>query len=166
MSKQIIKYIVQLPVYLLVQIYILNEILFASYINPYLYLIILIIMPYKIPKWFLLFYAFIIGFLLDLFSGNLGMHSTACLILVLIKSPVSKITIPHNIIEENDELIMQKIGAKSFILFSSILVFIHHTILFILEHATLDFQIFIKILASTIITTMIISITQLFFFKK
>ena len=54
------------------------------------------------PKWFLLFYAFIIGFLLDLFSGNLGMHSTACLILVLIKSPISKITIPHNIIEEND----------------------------------------------------------------
>jgi len=155
-----------LPIYLIIQIYILNEILFASYINPYIYLIILIIMPYKIPKWFLLFYAFIIGFLIDLFSGTLGIHSSACLILVLLKSPISKITIPHNIIEETDELVMQKIGAKSFILFSFILVLIHHTILFILEHVALDFQILLKIIASTIITTIIISITQLFFFKS
>jgi hypothetical protein len=123
-------------------------------------------MPYKIPKWFLLFYAFIIGFLIDLFSGTLGIHSSACLILVLLKSPISKITIPHNIIEETDELVMQKIGAKSFILFSFILVLIHHTILFILEHVALDFQILMKIIASTIITTIIISITQLFFFKS
>ena len=155
-----------LPIYLIIQIYILNEILFASYINPYIYLIILIIMPYKIPKWFLLFYAFIIGFLIDLFSGTLGIHSSACLILVLFKSPISKITIPHNIIEETDELVMQKIGAKSFILFSFILVLIHHTILFILEHVALDFQILMKIIASTIITTIIISITQLFFFNS
>ena len=155
-----------LPIYLIIQIYILNEILFASYINPYIYLIVLIIMPYKIPKWFLLFYAFIIGFLIDLFSGTLGIHSSACLILVLLKSPISKITIPHNIIEETDELVMQKIGAKSFILFSFILVLIHHTILFILEHVALDFQILLKIIASTIITTIIISITQLFFFKS
>jgi|TARA_B110000914_G_scaffold112319_1_gene98326 hypothetical protein len=166
MNKKIIKYIFMLPIYLIIQIYILNEILFASYINPYIYLIILIIMPYKIPKWFLLFYAFIIGFLIDLFSGTLGIHSSACLILVLLKSPISKITIPHNIIEETDELVMQKIGAKSFILFSFILVLIHHTILFILEHVALDFQILMKIIASTIITTIIISITQLFFFKS
>ncbi|MBT7896832.1 MAG: rod shape-determining protein MreD [Flavobacteriales bacterium] len=166
MNKKIIKYIFMLPIYLIIQIYILNEILFASYINPYIYLIILIIMPYKIPKWFLLFYAFIIGFLIDLFSGTLGIHSSACLILVLLKSPISKITIPHNIIEETDELVMQKIGAKSFILFSFILVLIHHTILFILEHVALDFQILLKIIASTIITTIIISITQLFFFKS
>ena len=166
MNKKIIKYIFMLPIYLIIQIYILNEILFASYINPYIYLIILIIMPYKIPKWFLLFYAFIIGFLIDLFSGTLGIHSSACLILVLLKSQISKITIPHNIIEETDELVMQKIGAKSFILFSFILVLIHHTILFILEHVALDFQILLKIIASTIITTIIISITQLFFFKS
>jgi hypothetical protein len=166
MNKKIIKYIFMLPIYLIIQIYILNEILFASYINPYIYLIILIIMPYKIPKWFLLFYAFIIGFLIDLFSGTLGIHSSACLILVLLKSPISKITIPHNIIEETDELVMQKIGTKSFILFSFILVLIHHTILFILEHVALDFQILMKIIASTIITTIIISITQLFFFKS
>ena len=122
-------------------------------------------MPFKTPKWFLLFYAFTIGFLIDLFSGNLGMHSTACLLIALLKDPVSKITIPHNIIEENDELTIQKIGGKSFWLFSVILIFIHHLTLFILEHTSFDFLILLKVVLSTLITSIIISVTQLFFYK-
>ena len=164
MNKEI-KYILQLPLFLLVQVYILNEVLFASYINPFLYLILIIIMPFKTPKWYLLLYAFSFGLLIDVFSGNLGIHSTACLILAIIKNPISKITIPHNIIEENDELTVQKIGGKSFLLFSFILVFMHHLILFVLEHASFDFHILLKVLLSAIITTIIIAITQLFFYK-
>jgi len=160
-----IKYLLQLPFFLLIQIYILNEVLFASYINPFLYLIVLIIMPFKTPKWYLLIYAFTFGFLIDVFSGNLGMHSTACLILAILKETISKITVPHNIIEENDELTIQKIGSKSFILFTTILVFIHHLILFVLEHAGFNFQIIVKIILSTIFTCLIISISQLFFYK-
>ncbi len=164
MNKEI-KYILQLPLFLLVQIYILNEVLFASYINPFLYLILIIIMPFKTPKWYLLLYAFSFGLLIDVFSGNLGIHSTACLLIAIIKNPISKITIPHNIIEENHELTVQKIGGKSFLLFSFILVFMHHLILFFLEHASFDFHILLKVLLSTIITTIIIAITQLFFYK-
>ena len=160
-----IKYLLQLPFFLLIQIYILNEVLFASYINPFLYLIVLIIMPFKTPKWYLLIYAFTFGFLIDVFSGNLGMHSTACLILAILKETISKITVPHNIIEENDELTIQKIGSKSFILFTTILVFIHHLILFVLEHANFNFQIIVKIILSTIFTCLIITISQLFFYK-
>ena len=136
MSKEI-KYIILLPLFLFVQIYILNEVMFASYINPYLYLIILLVMPFKTQKWFLLIYAFILGLSVDIFSDTLGMHSTACLIIALLKPSITKITIPHNIIEENDELITQKIGIKSFVLLTSILVFIHHLILFVLEHASI-----------------------------
>ena len=160
-----IKYIILLPLFLFVQIYILNEVMFASYINPYLYLIILFVMPFKTQKWFLLIYAFILGLSVDIFSETLGMHSTACLIIALLKQSITKITIPHNIIEENDELISQKIGVKSFILFTSILVFIHHSILFVLEHASIDHRILLKIILSTIISSIIITICQFFFFR-
>ena len=164
MSKEI-KYIILLPLFLFVQIYILNEVMFASYINPYLYLIILFVMPFKTQKWFLLIYAFILGLSVDIFSETLGMHSSACLIIALLKPAITKITIPHNIIEENDELIVQKIGIKSFILFTSIVVFIHHSILFILEHASIDLRILLKIILSTIISSIIITICQFFFFR-
>ena len=164
MNKEV-KYIILLPFFLFVQIYILNEVMFASYINPYLYLIILFVMPFKTQKWFLLIYAFILGLSVDIFSETLGMHSSACLIIALLKPAITKITIPHNIIEENDELIVQKIGIKSFILFTSIVVFIHHSILFILEHASIDLRILLKIILSTIISSIIITICQFFFFR-
>jgi len=164
MNKEI-KYILQMPLFIFIQVYILNEVLFASYVNPFIYLILIIIMPFKTPKWYLLCYAFSFGLLIDVFSGNLGIHSTACLILAIIKNPISKITIPHNIIDENDELTVQKIGSKSFLLFCFILVFVHHLILFLLEHAAFDFLILFKALFSTVITTIIIAITQLFFYK-
>ena len=75
MTRDLIKYIIQIPVYTLIQILILNEILFLSYINPYLYIILIIVLPYKTPKWFLIIYAFFLGFSIDIFSGTLGMHS-------------------------------------------------------------------------------------------
>ena len=164
MNKEF-KYIILLPFFLFVQVYILNEVMLASYINPYLYLIILLVMPFKTQKWFLLIYAFILGLSVDIFSETLGMHSSACLIIALLKPAITKITIPHNIIEENDELIVQKIGIKSFILFTSIVVFIHHSILFILEHASIDLRILLKIILSTIISSIIITICQFFFFR-
>ena len=74
-------------------------------------------MPFKTPKWYLLLYAFSFGVLIDIFSGNLGIHSTACLILAIIKNPISKITIPHNIIEENHELTVQKLVENHFYYF-------------------------------------------------
>ena len=49
MSKEI-KYIILLPLFLFVQVYILNEVMFASYINPHLYMIILFVMPFKNSK--------------------------------------------------------------------------------------------------------------------
>ena len=160
------KYIIQIPVYTLIQILILNEILFLSYINPYLYIILIIVLPYKTPKWFLIIYAFFLGFSIDIFSGTLGMHSFASVLIAFCKNSIAKITIPHNIVEQGDELIMQKIGVKSFLTYTFLITLIHLSTLFFLEHLNLEFKMLFKILLSVITTTILISITQLFFFKK
>ena len=166
MTRDLIKYIIQIPVYTLIQILILNEILFLSYINPYLYIILIIVLPYKTPKWFLIIYAFFLGFSIDIFSGTLGMHSFASVLIAFCKNSIAKITIPHNIVEQGDELIMQKIGVKSFLTYTFLITLIHLSTLFFLEHLNLEFKMFFKILLSVITTTILISITQLFFFKK
>ena len=166
MTRDLIKYIIQIPVYTLIQILILNEILFLSYINPYLYIIQIIVLPYKTPKWFLIIYAFFLGFSIDIFSGTLGMHSFASVLIAFCKNSIAKITIPHNIVEQGDELIMQKIGVKSFLTYTFLITLIHLSTLFFLEHLNLEFKMLFKILLSVITTTILISITQLFFFKK
>ena len=162
MNKQLMTYIGLLPIFVLIQVLILNEILFFSYINPYLYLSLIISYPLKGSKWFLLIYAFILGFLIDLFSGTLGFHSTATILVAFIRESISKITIPHNIIGDNEKITLNKIGSKSFITFSLLIIFIHHICLFLLEHINVNINILAKILASSCITLILVLILEIF----
>ena len=162
MSKSYTKYLLLLPLFVLLQVFVLNEILFFRYINPYLYLALIISLPLKTSKWFLLCYAFSIGFLIDLFSYSLGFHSTAVVFIAFIKSMISKITIPYSILDETDEITLKKIGTKSFVVFSLILILIHNGILFGLEHFDLNLQILLKIISSSFVTLTIILILEIF----
>ena len=162
MNKYYKKYILLLLVFVLLQVLVLNSILFFTYINPYLYLILIISLPSKTPKWFLLTYAFTLGFLIDLFAGTLGFHSTATVFTAFIKPSISKIIIPHNILGDSDEITLNKIGVKSFITLSLIIILIHNNLLFILEHLNINLQILAKIIASSLITLMLILILELF----
>jgi rod shape-determining protein MreD len=162
MNNYFIKYLGLLPLYLLLQVLVLNEVLFSSYINPFLYVLLIITLPLKTPKWFLLSYAFLLGFSIDLFSGSLGFHSTATVLIAFVKPLISKITIPHNILGETDEITLKKVGNKSFITFSLFLVLIHNSCLFITEHLNFNLNLCGKIVASSVVTLIIILITQLF----
>ena len=162
MNKYFIKYLGLLPLYVLIQVVVLNEVLFSAYINPFLYIMLIINLPLKIPKWFLLIYAFLLGLSIDLFSGSLGFHSTATILIAFIKPLISKITIPYNILGETDEITLKKVGNKAFITFSLFLILIHNSCLFITEHLNLTLPIFGKIMASSLVTLIIVLITQLF----
>ena len=162
MNKQLIGYIGLAPIFILIQVLILNEILFFSYINPYIYISLIISFPLKGSKWFLLIYAFLLGFLIDLFSGTLGYHSTATVLIAYIKAYISKITIPHNIIGDNEKISLNKIGSKSFITLSSLIIFIHHACLFFIEHININVNILGKVLFSSFITLTLILILEIF----
>ena len=145
MNKYFIKYLGLIPLFVLLQVLVLNEILFFAYINPYLYLTLIISIPLKTPNWLLLFYAFLIGFLIDLFSGSLGFHSTATVFIAFIKIGLAKITIPYNILEDMDEITLNKIGSKSYIVFSFLMILIHNSLLFSLEYLYFNLQILGKL---------------------
>ena len=166
MNKYFAKYLFLLPVYVLLQALVLKQVLFSAYINPFLYVILIISLPLKTPKWFLLFYAFLLGFFIDLFSGSLGFHSTATILIAFFKPFISKITIPHNILGDTDEITLKKIGNKAFITFSLFLILIHNSCLFIIEHLSFNLAIAGKILASSIVTLIIVLIAQLLHQKK
>ena len=167
MIKQIYKYLWLSPIFILIQIYILNQVMFNGYINPYFYVMLIICLPQVTPKWFLLLFSFSLGLFIDLFEGTVGFHSTAIVIMAFIKPTVEKIVIPKNTISGEQDLFLQKLGFKMFAVYSLLLVLIHHTILFLLSHFNLASfgNIFGKIILSSIITFTIILICQFFFFK-
>lgn len=162
MNKYYTKYLFLFPLFVLLQTLVLNKILFFTYINPYLYLTLIISLPLKTHKWFLLLYAFLLAFFVDLFGGSLGVHSTATVFIAFVKNTISKITIPHNILEDTDEITLNKIGSKSFITFSFLIVILHSIILFGIEHLHINLQISVKILATSLVTLILILILEIF----
>ena len=162
MNNNLITYITQTFLFVIIQVLVLNEILFFTFINPFLYIILIITLPLSTPKWSLLLYAFFVGFIIDLFSDSIGFHSTALVFMAFMKPFISKLTIPHNILSETDKITLDKVGPKSFITFTSILTTIHHVLLFTITHLDLNFNIILKSISSVIVTLILIIITQLF----
>ena len=160
MTKLLYKYIALSPVFIAIQIFILNDIFFANFTNPFLYIILIITLPKKTPKWFLLVFAFQLGLFIDLFSNSLGYHSTACVLIAFLRPIIIEFIIANNIINEFDQIKMQKLGFKSFIIYSFILILIHHTTLFFLEYCDVKilFSIILKIVISSLISLLLICI--------
>jgi len=166
MNNLYIKYLLLLPLYVMIQVLILNEILFSTYINPFLYLILIISLPLEINKLFILSYAFLLGLSVDLLSSSLGFHSTATVLIAFLKPFIAKFTIPHNILSDNDEINTMKIGVKSYIIFAICLIIIHNICLFFTEYLEFNSYIFMKILLSSIVTFVLIYIAQILIYVK
>ena len=162
-DNYIFKYILLLPIFVFIQILVLNEVFLSLYIIPFLYVGLIINLPIKEPKWFSLLYAFIIGLLIDIFSSTIGFHSTACTLIAFIKPFICKITISQKIITETEEITLKKIGSRAFLMLSLILILIHHSCLFFIEHLSFNLNVLLKIIASSLATYVVILIGQLFF---
>jgi rod shape-determining protein MreD len=165
--KDIYTYIWVAPLFILLQVLFLNNIYFLSYINPLVYVILIITLPQNTEKWFLLIYAFILGFSLDILEGNLGLNSSALVFLSFIKPYINKVLIPKNLIDEKEKLNLKILGIKTFSVYALSLIFIHNSFIFLLEHfSTINlFYLILKIILSSVVTYIIILIFQLFTFK-
>ena len=64
-------------VLILLQILLFNNIQFSGYVNPYIYLMIILLLPAGIQSWLLLLIAFATGIIIDFTSGTPGVHASA-----------------------------------------------------------------------------------------
>lgn len=146
----------------LVQVLVLNNIQFSGFVNPYIYILIVILLPSDIPQWLLLVVSFITGLLIDLFSGSPGMHASASLLAGFSRSFVLRIIAPRDGYEAGSSLSMSLYGFRWFFLYSATIVLIHHTALFFLEVFRFsDFlRTILRILLSSIFTVGFILIIE------
>ena len=164
--KHIYSYLWLAPLFILLQVLFLNNIQFRDWINPLVYLILIITLPQDTEKWFLIVYAFFLGILLDLFEGNIGLNSSSLVFIAFFKPYLNKVLIPKNLIDEKDKLGLKNLGIQTFSIYALTLIFIHNSFLFLLEHfSSLSILLLLEIILSTIVTFIIILIFQLFTFK-
>ena len=70
----------------LLQVFVLNKVLFYQYIILSPILIILLLYKYQKNSKENLFFSFLIGFLIDIFNDSLGVYALTCLIIVYFRN--------------------------------------------------------------------------------
>ena len=138
-------------VLVLVQVLILNNIHFLRVATPFLYLYFILKMPVGSSRTNVVFFSFLIGLTIDVFSNTPGMHAFACTLAGFIR---------HSLIQ----LLMGTFGYGGFFRYTLLFVVIHHVALFLIESLTLFDPLFlaIRIAASVVTTTLLICTIEAF----
>lgn len=164
MINNIIKYGLYAVILVLVQLLACNNIQFSGYINPYVYLLFILILPVDTPSWLLLLVTFLMGLIIDVFSGTFGLHAFATTFIAFIRPTVLGLIAPHDGYQSSQSgLSIGSYGFKWFLIYSSILVFVHHFVLFFLEvfRMTNFFNTFLRVLLSSIFSVLFILLFEL-----
>jgi len=168
MIKSLFKYPLQFIFFVLVQVLVLNNIQFSSFVNPFLYILFLLWLPLEIPNFLLMLLAFLLGLSIDFFSGTLGMHASASVFLAFCRPFILKTIAPRDGYESNQIPSMNHMGFRWFLSYAALLTFLHHFFLFFVE--VFRFSDFFYTLgrasASTIFSLILIVITQFFFYNS
>jgi rod shape-determining protein MreD len=152
----------------LIQLLILNNIQFSGYVNPFFYLIFILLLPFETPPWLVLILGFISGLTMDFFEGTLGIHASAGLVAGLIRPFVLQVIAPRDGYEQGTLPRLSYYGFGWFLQYTLILVFVHHFWLFYMEvfRFTDFFNTLLRVLLSTVFSVFFIVISQFLIFRK
>jgi len=131
MNKDSLVYIARFIGLVLIQVLVLNHINFLGYLNPYLYLIFILLAPITIHRSTFLFVSFLLGLCIDIFGDSGGVHAAASVVIAYARPLVLRST--FGLSYEFQTMKLSKVGFIERLTYVTLMVLIHHTILFSLE---------------------------------
>jgi len=143
---------------IILQLLIFSNIEFSGYVNPYIYVMFILILPFSIPSWFLLILSFFTGLVVDLFSGTLGVHAFATVMAGFVRPWILTLNITSEITDPDMSPSLFRNGFRWFLFYTVTVVFVHHLTLFFVEVFTFSnfFHTLLRVLLSTAVTTFFI----------
>src|SRR5210317_2097644 len=85
-TKNVLRFIVLI----LLQALVLDKVNFLGYINPYLYILFIILYPINNNRLFFILISFLLGLTLDMFLDSGGVHAAACVTIAFIRPGILK----------------------------------------------------------------------------
>jgi rod shape-determining protein MreD len=151
---------------ILLQVLLFNNIQFSGYVNPYVYIMFILLLPIELPSWLLLLLSFATGLIIDFFSGSPGMHTSATVLAGFVRPYVLRIVSPRDGYEPGSDPSMLIYGFRWFFLYTLLIVLVHHTALFYLEVFRLAdfFRTFLRVLLSSFFSITFILLIE--FYRK
>lgn len=156
--NSILRYTGSLLILIVLQLLIFNNIEFSGYVNPYIYVMFILIVPVAIPSWILLILAFLTGLVIDLFSGTIGVHAFATVMAGYVRPWVLSLNITAEASEPETSPSSYRNGLRWFLIYVVTVVLIHHLALFFVEIFSFRnfFLTLLRVFLSTAATTFFI----------
>jgi len=164
MSSAVFINIARFILLLLLQVAVFNKMDFLGYINPFPYILFILLYPVNGNKYGLLLSSFLLGIIMDMFCNSGGVHATAAITLAALRPTFFKFSFGVSYEYQTIKLI-GKITPERFS-FIAISVLSHHFVLFLLEAFRLSFfiQVILRTLFSTLFT-ILLCILLIYLFK-
>lgn len=166
MNKYILKYSFLFVVLILVQILIFNHFNLTEYhLNPFVYILFILLFPIEVNKSLFIFLCFLLGLSVDMFSNSGGMHAAASLLIGFIRPVILKFSFGVSYEFHQLKIASSELGAR--ITYFSILIIVHHLVLFFQDY--LSFSHILRILLLTLynsLLTLIFVILLTILFKR
>lgn len=165
-NNQIFINIVRFFILMLLQVIVLNHINLLGYVNPYTYIIFILLFPFDGNKTLLIFLSFLLGLWIDLFSDSGGVHAAACVLIGFLRPILLKFS--FGVSYQYNAVKLNKVTFKERLLYIILMVFIHHFMMFSLEVFSLShISLILKsTLFSGIFSTLLILCILLLFKRK
>ena len=168
MILETFQYLLRFIIILFIQLLLINNIELSSYVNPYIYISFILLLPVTVKPWQIVLISFFCGALMDAFSSTPGLHIAATNFMGFMRIHYLKATTTKEDIEGRISPSLSQKGIVWFIVYCFVMTFVHHTILFFLE--IYGFQEFLstltRIILSTLVTILLIVVGQLLFYRS
>jgi rod shape-determining protein MreD len=168
MIKVLPRNFLRIIVLVTLQIFVLNNIQFSGFVNPYFYVLFILLLPFETPGWLLLTLGFIIGMIIDVFSNTPGLHTSATVFMAFLRPFVLGSFAPRDGYETGTYPRVFYYGFGWFLQYSAILILSHHFFLFYMEVFRLsDFFLTLwRVILSTTFTLFLVVMSQYFIYRR
>lgn len=164
-SNEILMNCLRFIVLVSLQVFLLNNINLAGYINPYVYILFILLYPSDGNQTLLIFLSFLLGLSVDIFEDSGGVHAAACAFVAYVRPVVLKYS--FGISYEYKSVKLKKEAAAERFIYVASIVFLHHFVMFALE--IFSFEHVFLLLKSTLLSgifTLILILGSLILFSK
>jgi rod shape-determining protein MreD len=162
MINTVIKYFIIFVILVLLQVLLFNNIQFTGYVNPYIYLMLILLLPVEIPAWLLLLISFLTGLTIDFFSSTPGLHTAATVLAGFVRPYILRLISPRDGYEGGAVPSMEIYGIRWFLIYTVIIVSVHHITLFYLEVFRFAdfFRTLLRVILSSVFTVTFIMLAE------
>lgn len=162
MINSILRYSLVFVLLFLLQVLLFNNINFGGYINPYIYIMFIMLLPVEVPGWLLLIISFFTGLFIDFVSGTPGMNAGATVAAGFVRPYILRIISPRDGYEAGTAPSMLIYGFRWFLIYCLLLVSLHHFVLFFLEVFRFAdfFRTLLRIILSSVFTVSFILLIE------